>query len=49
MEILNCSNNWPDPFQRGYYYKMRQGHLKIFSRTTKPEELKFTLKLSDIM
>jgi hypothetical protein len=28
---------------------MGWSHLKVFSRTTEPEELKFTGKLSDIM
>jgi hypothetical protein len=43
--IINCSNQGPGPLQRGDNYKhtkMGLGHLKIFSRTTEPEELIFT-------
>jgi hypothetical protein len=47
--ILNCSG----PLQRGDNLrnaKMGWGHLKIFfSRTTEPEEVIFTGKLSNIM
>jgi hypothetical protein len=38
--ILNCSNKGPGPIQRGDNHKnakMGWGHLKIFSRTTKPQ------------
>jgi hypothetical protein len=45
MGILNCSNKGPGPLQRGDNYenaKMGWCHLKIFSRTTEPEELIFT-------
>jgi hypothetical protein len=43
--ILNCSNEGPCPLQSGDNYKNAKlgwGHLKTFSRTTKPEELIFT-------
>jgi hypothetical protein len=43
--IQVCSNEGPGPLQRGDDYKnviMGWGHLKIFSRTTGPEKLKFT-------
>jgi hypothetical protein len=39
--FLKCSNKGPGPLQREDNYKnskMRLGHLKIFSRTTEPEE-----------
>jgi hypothetical protein len=44
-EILNCSNEGSGPLQRGDNYenvKMGWGLLKIFSRTTKSEEIRFT-------
>jgi hypothetical protein len=50
--ILNCSNEGPCPLQTGDNHKnakVRWGHLKIFIRTTEPEEVIFTRKLSDIM
>jgi hypothetical protein len=40
------------PLQRGDNHKnikMGWAHLKIFSRSTEPEELIFTFKLSDII
>jgi hypothetical protein len=43
--ILNCSNLGAGPLQSRDNYKnakMGWGHLKIFSRTTEPEELIFT-------
>ena len=44
--IINCSNiGTVHPLQRGDNHKnakMGWGHLKIFSRTTEPEELIFT-------
>jgi hypothetical protein len=51
--ILKCSKEWQGSFPRGDNHrnaKIYRGHLKIFfSRTTEPEELIFTGKLSDIM
>jgi hypothetical protein len=44
-EIINCSNKGPGPLQGEDNHKnakIRWGHLKIFSRTTEPEELIFT-------
>jgi hypothetical protein len=45
-EILNCSNKGQGPPPRGDNYKNSKTgwcHLKIFlSKTTEPEELKFT-------
>jgi hypothetical protein len=45
-DIVNCSNYLgPGPLQRGDNHKdakMGWSHLKIFSRTTEPEELIFT-------
>jgi hypothetical protein len=43
--ILNCSNKGSDPLQRRNNHKnakMRWGHLKIFLKTTEPEEFIFT-------
>jgi hypothetical protein len=46
-EIQNCTNQQPGPLERGDNHKNAKigwGHLKIFySRTTKPEKLRFTL------
>jgi hypothetical protein len=45
MGIQNCTNKEPGPLQRGDNLKnakMGWGHLKIFSRTTEPEEPIFT-------
>jgi hypothetical protein len=47
-----CSKEGPGSFPRGGNHrnaKMGWDHLKIFSRTTEPEELIFTGKLSDMM
>jgi hypothetical protein len=44
-EILNSSNEGPGSLQRGSNYKhakMGLDHLKIFSRTIRPEKLKST-------
>jgi hypothetical protein len=44
-KIQNGSNKGPDPLQKGDNHKnakKRWGHLKIFSRTTDPEEVRFT-------
>jgi hypothetical protein len=43
--IQNCTNQGLGPMQRGDNHKnakMGWGHLKIFSKTTEPEELIFT-------
>jgi hypothetical protein len=43
--ILNCANQGPGPLQRGDNHKSAKiGRviLKIFLRTTKPENLRFT-------
>jgi hypothetical protein len=48
--IQACSNKGPGPLQRGDNYKnvkMGWGHLKIFSRTTGAEKLRFIGKLPD--
>jgi hypothetical protein len=50
--IKNCIKEWPGSFPRGDNHinaKIRWDHLKIFTRTTEPEELIFTGKLSDTM
>jgi hypothetical protein len=50
--IRNCSREGPGSFPRGDNQrnaKVGCGHLQIFLRTTEPEELIFTGKLSDIM
>jgi hypothetical protein len=51
--ILNCSSERPGPLQRGDNHnntKLGWGHFKIFfSRTTEPEDLIFTRKLSAIV
>jgi hypothetical protein len=48
--IQFCFNKGPGPLQRGYnkkkMLKMGQGHLKIFSRTTGPENLKAQVSFS---
>jgi hypothetical protein len=49
--IRNCSKG-PGSFPRGYNHRNAKtgwGHLKIFSKTTNPEELIFAGKLSDIV
>jgi hypothetical protein len=50
--IENCSKEGPGSFLWGDNHinvKIEWDHLKICSRTTEPEELIFTGKLSDIM
>jgi hypothetical protein len=50
--IRNCSKEGPGSFPRRDNHinaKIGWDHLKFFSRTTEPEELIFTGKLSDIM
>jgi hypothetical protein len=50
--IKNCTKEGPGSLPRGDNHlnaKIEWGHLKIFSRTSEPEELIFTGKLSDIM
>jgi hypothetical protein len=49
--IKFCSKEGPGPLQRVNNHrnaKMGWDHLKMFSRTTEPEELIFIRKLSDI-
>jgi hypothetical protein len=51
-EILNYANKGPDFLQTGDNYKnskMECSNSRIFFRTTEPEEVIFTWKLSDIM
>jgi hypothetical protein len=46
------TNKGPSPLQRRDNYKhakFGKGYIKIFSRTTWPEKLRFTRKLPDIM
>jgi hypothetical protein len=49
--VIICSKEGPGSFPGEIITKMqnRGDHLKIFSRSTEPEELIFTRKLSDIM
>jgi hypothetical protein len=52
MGNQNTTNEGPGPLQRGDNHKNAKigwGHLKIFSRTTKPEKLRFTKKLPEIL